>query len=417
MQPRATLPARIFLSSSQEMLICSTVNMGKPVRAVLWKGDLVVTVLVVDDSAFIRRSLTSILEQDKDICVVAVGKNGEEAVDLVKKHDPDVVTLDVEMPRMDGLSALKVIMEENPCPVIMISSLTSEGAVTTLKALELGASDFMPKLNAGALADMSKISSELSSKIKALARRKPFLRLLHKRKGLQANAAQSSPRLAGAGASGATAVPGRDFAAGGYKKPMPEIKGRPAFDAVAVGVSTGGPPAVQKLLSAFPETFPVPIIIAQHMPAAFTGPFAKRLDGLCAISVVEAQGTEKMKPGTAYVCPGGKHARIENRGALLCVVSDEPKDALYKPSANVLFESLGKALGRRGLGVTLTGMGSDGLEGTRVLKQAGGRAIAQSEPSCVVYGMPKAIIDAKLADEIVDLDDMAVAIVSNLYPA
>ena len=378
-----------------------------------------VTVLIVDDSAFIRRSLTNILEQDKDICIVATGKNGEEAVELVRKHDPDVVTMDVEMPRMDGLSALKIIMEENPCPVIMVSSLTSEGADTTLKALELGASDFMPKLNAGALTDMSKIAAELSSKVKALARRKPFLRLLHKKKSLLGGSGQARPRIAGAGAAACSAAQaaGRDFAAGNYKRPVPEIKGRPAFDAVAIGVSTGGPPAVQKVLSALPADFPVPIVIAQHMPAAFTGPFAKRLDGLCSISVVEAQGTEKMRPGTAYVCPGGRHVRIENRGALLCVVGDDPKEALYKPSANVLFESLGKALGRRGLGVTLTGMGSDGLEGTKALKQAGGRALAQSEVSCVVYGMPKAIVDAKLADEIIDLDDMATAIVCNLCPA
>ena len=171
---------------------------------------------------------------------------------------------------------------------------------------------------------------------------------------------------------------------------------------------------MQKVLSALPANFPAPILIAQHMPAAFTGPFAKRLDGQCSISVKEAEPVERLKGGTAYICPGGKHLRLENRGGTLTgVVTEEPKDALYKPSANVLMETTGLALGRRALGIILTGMGSDGLEGTKVLKEKGGRTIAQSEASCVVYGMPKAIVDASLADEIVDIDDMACAILTH----
>jgi two-component system chemotaxis response regulator CheB len=181
---------------------------------------------------------------------------------------------------------------------------------------------------------------------------------------------------------------------------------------VAIGVSTGGPPAVQKILTAMPAGFRAPILIAQHMPASFTGPFAQRLNGQSHLTVKEAENGETLRNATAYVCPGGKHIRLEKqRSGLLGVsISEEPRDALYKPSASALMESIGLTLGRRGLGVILTGMGNDGMAGTRVLKEKGGWAIAQSEATCVVYGMPKAIVEEGLADEIVDIDDMAAAI-------
>lgn len=368
-----------------------------------------VRVLVVDDSAFVRRSLTMILEKDKDIQVVATAANGEEAIEMARKHDPDVITMDIEMPRMDGLTALQRIMAENPFPVIMVSSLTQEGADTTLRALEAGALDYIPKLSSGT-PDMARLDVELCSKIKAVARRKAFMRLVFSR--------TKSPVRECLGRPGAGATPSAAPAAatGLYSgRPLPQISGRiTSYDVVSIGVSTGGPPAVQKVLSALPANFPAPILIAQHMPAAFTGPFAKRLDGQCSISVKEAEPVERLKGGTAYICPGGKHLRLENRGGTLTgVVTEEPKDALYKPSANVLMETTGLALGRRALGIILTGMGSDGLEGTKVLKEKGGRTIAQSEASCVVYGMPKAIVDASLADEIVDIDDMACAILTH----
>jgi two-component system chemotaxis response regulator CheB len=171
---------------------------------------------------------------------------------------------------------------------------------------------------------------------------------------------------------------------------------------------------VQKVLSSLPGNFPAPILIAQHMPAAFTGPFAARLDGLCALTVKEAEPVERVKSGHVYICPGGKHLRLENRGGTLtAVVTEEPKTALYKPSANVLMETAGLALGARALCVMLTGMGNDGLEGAKILKAKGGWAIAQNEASCVVYGMPKAIVDANLADEIVDIGDMAETILAH----
>ncbi|MCL1939395.1 MAG: chemotaxis response regulator protein-glutamate methylesterase [Desulfovibrionaceae bacterium] len=349
-----------------------------------------IKVLVVDDSAFVRRTLVGIIEKDKDIQVVATASNGEEAVAKAKQYDPDVITMDVEMPKMNGLQALEHIMKEHPCPVIMVSTLTSEGADVTLRALDLGALDFMPKLNAGSASDMQHLESELNPKLKALARRKAFMRLKFRNTTGTATAA------------GTATV-----------RPAPKGGAGP-FDLVAIGVSTGGPPAVQKVLSALPGNFPAPILIAQHMPAAFTGPFAVRLDGLCELSVKEAEPVERVKAGHVYICPGGKHLRLENRGGVLtAVVTEEPKTALYKPSANVLMETVGLALGRRALGVTLTGMGNDGLEGTKVLKAKGGWAIAQNEASCVVYGMPKAVVDANLADEIVDINDMAATILAH----
>lgn len=374
-----------------------------------------VRVLVVDDSAFVRRSLVGILEKDKDIEVVGQARNGQEAIDMVKELDPDVVTLDVEMPRMDGITALGHIMAENPVPVIMVSSLTSDGAEVTLKALEMGASDFIPKLSSGSLPDIARLEAELSGKIKTLARRKSFIRLMHNKRKAEGGSAATTAGLAARRPGGGLAPFSRSPGGASQTATLELKPGRRAFDAVCIGVSTGGPPAVQKVLSALPANFPAPILIAQHMPASFTGPFARRLDTQCAISVKEAEPIERLKPGVAYVCPGGKHLQIENRkGTLTGVVSEEPLDALYKPSANVLMESLGVALGRRGLGITLTGMGNDGFEGTKVLKEKGGRALAQSEATCVVYGMPKAIVDANLADEVVDLDDMATAIVKNM---
>lgn len=346
-----------------------------------------VKVLVVDDSAFVRSLLASVLEADDDIRIIGTASNGEDAVTKARELDPDVITMDMEMPLLSGLDALERIMNENPCPVIMISSVTGEGADATLKALELGALDFMLKPVTGSLPDMESLEEELRGKVKALARRKAFLRLLF------CNRNQGLPERV------------RKYTKAEYRRP---------FAVVSIGVSTGGPPAVQKILTALPAGFPVPILIAQHMPAAFTGPFAARLDSLCDITVKEAEPVEQAEAGTVYICPGGKHLRLENHGGLLmAVVTEDPREALYKPSANVLMETSAIAAGCKTLGITLTGMGSDGVEGTRVIREKGGRIIAQNEASCAVYGMPKAVVDAGLADEIVDIDDMADAILSH----
>jgi two-component system, chemotaxis family, protein-glutamate methylesterase/glutaminase len=367
----------------------------------------VIKVVVVDDSAFMRKAISTMLAKDPEIDVVATARDGEEGLELIRKHNPDVVTLDIEMPRMDGLTALRHIMMEMPRPVLMVSSLTNEGAEATLKALDLGAVDFIPKQLSKVSLDIVKIEASLISKVKIVASRK----LMHSRPRPAAIARPLTP--------GATPAPSRyEPRPAGTGTPVSVCapSGAPKRDVVVIGVSTGGPPAVQKVLSAFPANFPASIVIAQHMPAAFTGPFAKRLDGLCQIAVKEAEVGDKLKPGCAFIAPGGKHLQLKQLVSRVDLeITTEPASALYKPSANVLIGSAADAVGRRALGVILTGMGNDGMEGIRTLKQKGGRALAQSDATCVVYGMPKAIVDAGLSDEIVDIDDMAQAIMNNLY--
>ncbi len=363
-----------------------------------------IKVVVVDDSAFMRKALAAMLGKDPEIEVVATARDGEEGLEMIRRHQPDVVTMDIEMPRMDGLTALRHVMMEMPRPVLMVSSLTTEGAEATLKAMELGAVDFIPKQLSKVSLDIVKIEDELRAKVKTIARR----RMSHLARAPLAG----RPRPAAPSAPGTPAAPGAERAPRQATRPS----GSQCRDLVAIGVSTGGPPAVQKMLSVLPQDFPAGILIAQHMPAAFTGPFAKRLDGVCRIAVKEAEDGERLQHGVAYVAPGGRHLRIDQKVSRIDVrVVDEPREALYKPSATVLFDSVAAGVGRRALGVVLTGMGSDGLEGMRALKAKGGRALAQSDSTCVVYGMPKAIVDAGLADEIVDIDDMGEAILQNLY--
>ncbi len=351
-----------------------------------------IKVVVVDDSAFMRKAIMAMLEKDPEIRVVAVGRDGAEGLELIRRHDPDVVTLDIEMPKMDGLTALRHIMMEMPRPVLMVSSLTVEGAEATLKAMELGAVDFIPKALSKVSLDIVRIEDDLRAKVKTIAKR----RISHMRY-------RPAPRPAAAGTAGAPRAPVRPSG--------PQVR-----DVVAIGVSTGGPPAVQKVLSRLPANFPAAVVIAQHMPAAFTGPFAKRLDSVCRIHVKEAEHGERMQQGVVYIAPGGRHLRIEQKISRVDIsVTEEPREALYKPSANVMIDSVAQAVGRRGLGVILTGMGSDGMEGVRSLKQKGGRALAQSDSTCVVYGMPKAIVDSGLADSVIDIDDMGDAIIQNLY--
>ena len=349
-----------------------------------------INVLVVDDSAFMRKAISTMLDKDPGIKVIGTARDGQEGLDLVRKLNPDVVTMDIEMPKMDGLTALRHIMMEAPRPVLMVSSLTTEGAEATLKAMELGAVDFIPKQLSKVSLDIIKIEKDLIARVKTVAARK----MRH----------TAAPRSAARPAVAPAA------------RTAPRRSGRPVRDVVAIGVSTGGPPVVQKILSSLPADFPAGIVIAQHMPAAFTGPFAKRLDGVSQIKVKEAENGDVLKPGHAFVAPGGKHIVLDQKISRVdVVVTEQPADELYKPSANVLISSVAEAVGRRGLGVILTGMGSDGCEGVRDLKAKGGRALAQSDSTCVVYGMPKAIVDEKLADEIVDLDNLADSIMANLY--
>lgn len=360
-----------------------------------------VRVLVVDDSTFMRMSIVDMLKKDPEITVVDTARDGIEALEKAAKLDVDVITLDVEMPRLNGLDTLKKLMETNPLPVIMVSSLTEEGAESTLKALEYGAQDFIPKTLSN---DKDAFGAELRKKVKAIARRKSIVRLKYHNRTGRAASPTPTPH--------ATVARGQARAA---RSQRPTSAGKGPRDLVVIGVSTGGPPVVQKILSSLPADLPACILIAQHMPAAFTGPFAKRLNSVSQFEVTEAKTGDKLKNGHAYVCPGGKHIGIRQIGGLPEVlVTDDPRDALYKPTVNVLMETAGNIMGFRTLGVMLTGMGSDGVDGAQILRQKGGLLIAQSEASCVVYGMPKAVVDANLANLILDADDIAQAIVTTV---
>ncbi|MBQ4567343.1 MAG: chemotaxis response regulator protein-glutamate methylesterase [Desulfovibrio sp.] len=352
-----------------------------------------IRVIVTEDSSFMRSAITSLIEAEPDIRVVATARDGKEALQKAKEHDADVMTLDVEMPRLDGLSALKELMRTNPMPVLMVSSLTEAGAETTLKALEYGALDYILKALGG---DNTAFGKELRSKIRLLARKKAITRLKYR-------------RLYNIPAEKVT-VPQPQQPANYVQTPLVGPR-----ELVVIGVSTGGPPVVQKILSALPANLRACILVAQHMPASFTGPFAKRLDGVCAISVSEAKDGDKLINGHAYICPGGKHIGLRMNGPLPEIfVSEEPRKALYKPTVNILMETAGQYMGYKTLGVMLTGMGSDGCEGAMTLREKGGCLIAQSEASCVVYGMPKAVIDARLANQILDADDIAQAIITTV---
>lgn len=393
--------------------------------------------IVVDDSTFMRNSLTRMLTSDPEIEVVGHAGDGIEALEKIKELNPDIISLDLEMPRMGGLEMLEKLMSTNPKPVLVISSLTYEGAEATLKALELGALDYMPKYVEGTTV-FAVAQKELTEKVKALVK-SPSYRILFAKMRMRAAktaATKAAPSGSSAPSSSAAshisavqpsaassaklsslsikATPGQGQAT--YVRPNdPLPTGRPNRDIVAISVSTGGPPAVQKVLTSLPENFPACILIAQHMPAAFTGAFAKRLDSLSKITVKEAKDGDPIIPGVAYVCPGAQHISVTIKGALPQIkVSPEPTTEIYKPCANILNQSV-SIMGNKVVGLTMTGMGSDGCEGTKALRAKGGYILAQSEDTCVVYGMPRAVVEAKLANDIVDLDDIPDALIRALY--
>ncbi|MBC3764978.1 protein-glutamate methylesterase/protein-glutamine glutaminase [Neptunicella marina] len=354
-------------------------------------------VLIVDDSTFFRRRLKEILARDPDLQVVGEAKNGKEAIEQARILDPDVVTMDVEMPVMDGISAVKSLMASSPVPILMFSSLTHEGAQATLDAMEAGALDFLPKKFEDIARDRKEAIELLQQRVKAIAKRKSFSRT-----GIQAT---GRPRFAERVAQGKPPPPPA-------AKPvfMRSASARNQYQVLAIGTSTGGPAALQKLLCALPATFPYPIVLVQHMPGTFTSAFAERLNRLCHINVYEAQGGEILKPGVAYLAPGGKQMLVEgNKHAARLRITDTPKDRAmpYKPSVDLTFESVASVFGGQVLGVILTGMGADGREGCRKLKEHGAKIWSQDEHSCVVYGMPQAVANAGLSDAVYSIDEFA----------
>ncbi|MBP8202481.1 MAG: chemotaxis response regulator protein-glutamate methylesterase [Pseudomonas sp.] len=358
---------------------------------------MVVKVLVVDDSGFFRRRVSEILSADPNIQVIGTATNGREAIEQAQALKPDVITMDYEMPMMDGITAVRNIMQRCPTPVLMFSSLTHEGARVTLDALEAGAVDFLPKNFEDISRNPERVKQLLCEKIHTIARSnrrslspppvaipasqaKPAVRVA------PVPAAQVRPTVASA-PTASSAAPKRK-----------------AYKLVAIGTSTGGPVALQRVLTQLPANFPSPIVLIQHMPAAFTKAFAERLDKLCRINVKEAEDGDVLRPGLALLAPGGKQMMVDARGVVKILPGDERLN--YKPCVDITFGSVAKSYADKVLAVVLTGMGADGREGARLLKQCGSQVWAQDEASCVIYGMPMAIVKANLADAIYPLDDI-----------
>lgn len=360
--------------------------------------DKKINILVVDDSAFIRKAITMMLESDPQIKVIGTARDGAEGVEKVQLLKPDLVTMDIEMPRMDGLTALREIMQKNPVPVMMVSSITTEGARATLDALDMGAVDFIPKQMSYVSLDIVKIKDELLTKIKDIVRRKHLLMSRYRQRQFESLKQDRLPRKA----------------TDTIKKPVSTVptpilnKRSHNINIIAIGSSTGGPPALQSVIPRLPRNLPVGVVIAQHMPPTFTKSLAERLDSLSQVTVQEAENGQTLEPGLVLIAPGGKHLLVKKRGVKpQVVVTTYPEDSLYHPCVDVLMNSVAEAYGRATMGVILTGMGSNGLVGITNLKGRGGVVIAQNEDSCVVYGMPRAVVEANLADHVAPIDRIA----------
>jgi len=361
-------------------------------------------VLVVDDSSFFRRRVTDILNKDPNLEVVDVAINGKEAVEKAISLKPDVITMDIEMPLLNGIEAVKQIMAKSPTSILMFSSLTHQGAKATLDALDAGALDFLPKKFNEIAKNSEDAGSLLRQRVAQLARRRGFSarRPLAARKPLKAKEAPGQIRTS---AKPVTGKPGRVSKSSGK-----------SYKLLAIGTSTGGPIALQKVLTQLPANFPLPIIMIQHMPAAFTQAFANRLNSLCKISVKEASDGDVLKPGCAYLAPGGRQMVLDGteNAAKLKILEDNSERIAFKPSVDVSFGSAAKIFGGSVLGVILTGMGSDGREGSRMLKNKGATIWAQDEESCVVYGMPQAVAVAGISELSLSIDDVSSSIMKEV---
>ena len=338
-----------------------------------------ITVICVDDSALVRHLMTEIINSQPDMEVVATAPDPLVARELIKRHNPDVITLDVEMPRMDGLDFLEKLMRLRPMPVLMVSSLTQRGSEITLRALELGAVDFVAKPSLGIREGLLDYADLIADKIRATARARP--RAL--------NASASVPAM--------------------LKRPLSSTE-----KLVIVGASTGGTEAIRALLQPMPPDCPG-MLITQHMPAGFTRSFAQRLNQICTIAVAEATHGERVLPGHAYIAPGDMHMRLARSGANYVIELDQSEPVnRHRPSVDVLFHSAARTAGKNAIGVILTGMGRDGASGMLAMREAGARTLAQDEASCVVFGMPREAIALGGADEIVPLSQMSERVLANL---
>lgn len=427
-------------------------------------------VLIVDDSSFFRRRVTDILNQDKDLEVIGTAVNGKEAVDKAIELRPDVITMDVEMPIMDGITSVREIMKAAPVPILMFSSLTHQGAKATFDALDAGALDFLPKKFEDIARDKKEASETLQQRVKAIARKRTMYRSAPARPSSSVSPSQSTSSSTTSSRSSSTASTTssesrpqsalerlaernqqnnlRRQSAGQTEIKRPSVSklaeradsrtrqpvrqetsptpaarpaskpsgsNRPAkdFKLLAIGTSTGGPVALQKILTELPQNYSKPILLIQHMPATFTAAFAARLNTLCKITVKEAENGETIKPGVAYLAPGGQQMMLEGSAsaAKLKVKVDDSPRITYKPSVDITFGTAARVFQDKVLAVVLTGMGADGRDGARMLKNQGSRIWAQDEASCVVYGMPQAVANAGLSECDIPLDEMASRII------
>jgi len=342
-----------------------------------------IRVLIVDDSAFMRAALSRMIASDPGLEVVATAQSGFEALEKVVKLKPHVVTLDVEMPGLNGLEILKRIMRDCPLPVIMVSSLTQEGAETALEALDLGAFDYVPKRHSFVSLDIVKVRDDLINKIKAAA---------GSRVGPHYKAARAVPVAA---------------------------KGAPSADSgtttiVVIGTSTGGPRALQDILPTLPADLPVGVLVVQHMPIGFTTPFAKRLDNLCQVAVHEAENGTVIQKGHVYIAPAARHMTVCRRSSseVALQVSPNPSNTLHIPSVDITMLSVAEAYRALAMGIIMTGMGADGAQGMQAIFKAGGLTVGQDEASCVVYGMPRSCAEMGILKRVVALADIPKQILS-----
>jgi two-component system chemotaxis response regulator CheB len=339
-----------------------------------------VRVLIVDDSAFMRTALSRMISSEAGLEVAGTARDGSDALDKVASLNPDVVTLDVEMPGLDGLQILNNIMTRFPRPVIMVSAITEKGADKTFRALASGAFDYVPKQLSPDSLDILHIREPLVAKIHAAAQ--------FKSKSSEPAPGRKPPQRWQSEIHKGLAVP------------------TPAI--VAIGVSTGGPKALQEILPCFPRDLPVAILVVQHMPRGFTGPFAQRLNALCSVTVREAAHEEAILPGVVYIAPAGKHIKVKRSSHSRATIYLNPhqEDSLHKPSVDVLMTSVAEVFGNLALGVIMTGMGSDGALGMTAIYRQGGFTIGQDESSCTVYGMPRACADLGILTRLVPLSQI-----------
>ncbi len=352
-------------------------------------------VLVVDDSAFMRKVLESIFNADDQLQVIGHAKDGREAVALAESLKPDVITMDLNMPHMDGLQATAHIMTSNPRPIVIVSSESKEGAASTLRALELGAIEFVTKPSGGIDLDMQSVKDDLLRKVRVAAKVRVVRTASRLAAQLQAPMNGSPKPALAAGARPAT-VPASNTAV---------LPADMRFPVVVLAASTGGPATVMRLAPGFTKDFPAAVILVQHMPAAFTTQYALQLAEFTGIRVKEAESNESIAPGTFYICPGGQHLRVSPTGRMQLDAVTGRIDG-YLPNIDVTMESVAAFAGAMSIGVVLTGMGSDGARGARAIKNAGGYVLAQDEATSVIFGMPAEAIKSGSVDQVLSIDDI-----------